>query len=251
MDKPQLNVIAPTMDDYELVTRIRAGEAALFELLMRRLNRRMFLTARSILLSDQEAEEAVQDAYVRGWQRLDQFRGPDGVGAWFARIVRNEALMRLRRRVGLEDVATSEVVESVVDERLTPAQEVEAMELRTILEQAIDQLPQPFRTTYVLREVEQLSVEETAACLDIDPGTVKTRVHRARKMLRDNLQQGFAMAVTEAFPFQGARCDRIVREVMARIGPDPMENSRTSGRDDATDRLAADNFRNSQEGEMK
>lgn len=210
------------MDDRQLVNRIRAGELNLFESLMRRLNRRMFLIARSILLSDSDAEDAVQEAYVRGWQHLEEFRGPDGIGAWFARIVTNEALMRLRARNGTNALNISVVADEwLADDAPTPEQEAETMQLRKVLEEAIDSLPQPFRTTYVLREVEQLSVAETAACLGVDPATIKTRVHRARKLLRRSLEQTLSLVVVETFPFAGSRCDRIVARVMQRLSGAP------------------------------
>ncbi|MEX2523609.1 MAG: RNA polymerase sigma factor [Gammaproteobacteria bacterium] len=203
--------------DRELVDRIRAGDYELFELVMRRYNRRLFLTARSILRSDSDAEDAVQDAYVRGWQRLDEFRGPSGLGAWFTRIVTNEALMRLRRQRGVVSIDVSQMLDTLVDDEPAPEDRTNTMQLRTMLEQAIDKLPQPFRTTYMLREVEQLSIDETAACLDVDPATVKTRIHRARKLLRRDLERVASAAVSEVFPFAGVRCDRIVQRVMERI----------------------------------
>lgn len=204
-------------NDLELVQRIRAGEISLFELIMRRFNRRMFLIARSILRSDSDAEDVVQEAYVCGWQRLSDFRGPDGLGAWFVRIARNEALMRLRKRMGTDAVSIAEHSEMLADDGPTPEMETETMQLRAVLEKAIDELPQPFRTTFVLKEVEQLSMEETAACLNIEPNTVKTRVHRARKLLRQRLNQAASEAIVEAFPFAGSRCDRIVHNVMSAI----------------------------------
>jgi RNA polymerase sigma-70 factor (ECF subfamily) len=219
LEAPAAGDTASALSDAELVTRIRAGELALFELLMRRFNRRLFLIARSILLSNDEAEDAVQEAYVRGWRRLNEFRGPDGLGAWFARIVTNEALMMLRKRNGKDMMDLAEVSETLIDHATAPEHEAETMQLRTLLEHAIDRLPQPFRTTYVLREVEQLSVAETAACLDIDPATVKTRIHRARKLLRRHLSQVLSDGVTEAYPFAGTRCDRIVGcdRIVARV----------------------------------
>lgn len=214
---------APIPDDHallgdrELVERILAGDFELFELVMRRYNRRLFLIARSILRSDSEAEDAVQETYVRGWQRLHEFRGPSGLGAWFARIATNEGLARLRRHRDVVSIDVAQMLDMLVDDGPAPEEQTHTMQLRTMLEQAIDRLPQPFRTTYILREVEQLSVDETAACLDVDSTTVKTRVHRARKLLRRDLEQAASAAVTEVFPFAGVRCDRIVQRVIARL----------------------------------
>ena len=203
--------------DLELAQRIAAGERALFELVMRRFNRRLFLIARSILGSEAEAEDAVQEAYLTGWRRLSDFRGPEGLGAWLSRIVTNIALMRLRRGRGHNCEDLDELATQLIDERRGPEEEVGSMQVTRLLEQAIDRLPPVYRTTYVLREVEQLSVMETAASLGIDPATVKTRLHRARRLLRRHLQATLSARAADAFPFAGTRCDRIVAETLARI----------------------------------
>lgn len=206
-----------TLSNEALVARIKTGDTELFELLMRRLNRRLYLVALSILHNEAEAEEVLQEAYLRGWQNLDSFRGPAGIGAWFTRIVRNEALMRIRKHKRYEMTDVINISETLVDETASPETDADLIKTRHMLELAIGQLPQAFRLTFVLREIEQLSVKETADSLDIDPATVKTRVYRARQLLREKLGEQLSMPASEAFPFAGYRCDRIVASVMRRI----------------------------------
>lgn len=213
-----------TLSNEELVDRIKQGETELFELLMRRLNRRLYLVAMSILHNDAEAEEVIQEAYVRGWQHLSSFRGPAGIGAWFSRIVKNEALMRIRKNRHHESSTVAGVVEHLVDDRALPETEADIINARVMLELAIAQLPHHFRLTFVLREIEQLSVRETAESLEIDPATVKTRVYRARQILREKLGRQISMSFNEAFPFAGIRCDRIVIGVMRRVSAGNVEH---------------------------
>lgn len=214
------------LPDQRVVARVLAGEPELFELIMRRYNRRLFRIARSILGNDAEAEDAVQDAYVRAYFRLGQFRGPEGFGGWLCRIASNEALMRRRRRGppqdGLEVLEQPAHTEAAMIDPSAPAANPEAAlheaQLQRLLEHAIDALPEDFRVTFVLREVEQMTVAETAACLGIEPGTVKTRVHRARQLLQKNISSELGAVLSGAYGFDGARCDRLVAGVFARIG---------------------------------
>jgi RNA polymerase sigma-70 factor, ECF subfamily len=219
---------APGLPDSALVERVRAGDAAAFELIMRRHNRRLFRLARSILRNGPEAEDVVQETYVRAFAKLDEFRGPDGFSGWLARIAYHEALARLRgwgRVVSLHDQvgdggdADARRVETMTSPQPDPESLSGHGELRRMLEQAIDALPDEFRAVFVLRAVEGMSVAETADALAIPPETVKTRFHRARRRLQEALGARFEALMPAAFEFGGARCDRIVATVLDRLGP--------------------------------
>jgi RNA polymerase sigma-70 factor (ECF subfamily) len=194
-------------------------------LIMRRYNRRLFRITRSILGDDAAAEDAMQEAYVTAYFKLAQFRGPEGFGAWLCQIATNQALMQRRRsRVApaplavLDEPANREVV--ILDSSSAgdnPAAGVHEQQLRHLMEQALDELPEVYRTAFVLREVEQLSIADTAKCLGIEDGTVKTRVHRARRLLQRDLSSELRSALTGAFDFDGERCDRVVAKVIERI----------------------------------
>lgn len=223
---PDLQLLK-ALPDAQLVAHIREGETALFELLMRRHNRRLFRIARGILKEDGEAEDAVQEAYVRAWFKLDQFRGPEGFASWLYQIATNEALMRRRRlqrnhlhilRSAEDTHAAREFPAEPRSPAPGPAAQLHESQLRRLLEVAIDGLPDGCRDAFVLREVEQMSVAETASCLGIEEGAVKTRVHRARKLLQRHLTGELSAAVAGAFEFDGARCDRLVASVIRRIG---------------------------------
>lgn len=214
------------LPDHVAAARVLAGDAALFELIMRRYNRRLFRIARSILRDEAEAEDAVQEAYVRAYLKLGQFRGPDGFASWLCRIASNEALMRHRRRRGLVLAPLAELDEpsnqdaAMMDPHSSAANPESALhehQLRRLLEEAIDALPEVYSSAFVLREVEQLSVAETAACLGIDATTVKTRVHRARRLLQKGLSQELIAALPGAFAFDGERCERLVVGVFRRL----------------------------------
>lgn len=214
------------LSDTEIVVRVRNGDAALFELIMRRYNRRLFRIARGVLGDDTEAEDAVQEAYVCAYFKLQQFRGPDGFASWLSRIATNEALMRRRNRkrellMPLDTLNEPSNQEAAMADPRSPDHNPEAglheYQLRRLLECAIDRLPEVYRVAFVLREVEQMSVSDTAQCLDIEPATVKTRVHRARRLLQHNLTGELSAALTGAYDFDGARCDRLVAGVIQRI----------------------------------
>ena len=203
--------------DADVVARVLAGDTALFELLMRRYNRLLFRLARGIVREDDEARDVVQAAYVRAYYHLDQFRGPAGFKAWLARIAVNEALGRVRRApesvdaeekhvLGLPDLATIE-----------PENAASSRDLLRILQAAIDRLPEEFRQVFMLRGVEQLSIAETAELLEIKPATVKTRFHRARRMLQELLHRKLDDIARDTFPLGGQSCDAIVGTVLARI----------------------------------
>ena len=219
----------PALADAILVQRVRAGDPAAFELIMRRYNRRLYRLARGILKNGPEAEDAVQEAYVRAYERLADFVGPDGFSAWLGRIVVNEALGRLRRRgrvVSFDDYVNgadgeSDVrrIETMTTRQPDPERLAASGELRRLLEGAIDTLPDDFRAVFVLRAVEGMSVAETAEVLSIRPETVKTRFHRARLSLQDALGAQFDALMPSAFAFAGRNCDGVVAAVLDRLGP--------------------------------
>jgi RNA polymerase sigma-70 factor (ECF subfamily) len=192
-----------------------------FEALMRQHNRMLFRTARAILRDDAEAEEALQDAYIKAYRNLDQFRGESKLSTWLVRITANEALMRLRKRARtaeIVDLHASAVPEEVaVKKEEQPESLAARKELRGLLEKKIDALPEAFRTVFMLRGLEEFSVEETAAALEIPEATVRTRFFRARSMLREALSNEIDLVFDEAFGFAGARCDRVVAHVLARL----------------------------------
>ena len=198
---------------------------------MRRHNRRLFRLARSLVGRDHEAEDVLQEAYVRAYTRLDDLASGDALAGWLARIVANEALGRLRaaaRVVSLEEFRAKAAMDHEDDTDRGPASDqpdperlAASGELRRLLEVAVDALPEEFRTVFVLREVEGLSTAETAAYLAIRPETVKTRLHRARRQLQEALGVELLAASPSLFEFQGRRCDRIVSRVLGRLPPPP------------------------------
>ncbi len=194
---------------------------------MRRHNTRLFRVARAILKDDAEAEDALQDAYLDAYRHLHDFRGSSQLGTWLVRIVANHALMRLRRQKRSRVVVpirerrrdgTAQPDMDVADSAAEspPAATLRA-EIRRILERRIDELPIAFRTVFVLREVEDMSVDETADCLGIPPATVRTRLFRARSLLREALSRDIDLASGDVFAFAGSRCDRIVSNVLGRL----------------------------------
>lgn len=212
------------MSESEAIARAAAGDAGAFEALMRRHNRLVFRTARSILQNDAEAEDAAQEAWLSAWRGLGRFRAESRLSTWLVRIVRNEALGRLRRAtaviIPLEAAMTSPEPETQAALADTPARNPEQIlaraEIRQLMEARIDRLPEAFRTVFMLRAVEEMSVEEVATALDIPEATVRTRFFRARGMLRESLAQEMDTALSGAFSFDGARCDRMVQYVIAR-----------------------------------
>jgi RNA polymerase sigma-70 factor (ECF subfamily) len=202
--------------DEEIVRRVVAGETALFELVMRRHNRRVFRATRAILRSDDEAEDAMQAAYVSAFAHLSEFDGRARFSTWLTRIAVHEALGRLRRGKRLTSLDDEELEEPMATTR-SPEGAASDGELRAFLEKAILELPVGFRTVFVLRAVEEMDVEETALALDIPEETVRTRLHRARALLRDNLARTLDDAAPQTFEFHLSRCDRVVAGVLARI----------------------------------
>jgi RNA polymerase sigma-70 factor (ECF subfamily) len=215
----------PDASDAELARRVAGGENAAFETLMRRHNRTLFRTARAILRDDAEAEDTLQEAYMQAYQAMGSFRGEAKLSTWLARIVANEALMRLRKRtrraeiVPLQSSAAIANFNEIPDPSMeeSPENSAQRAQTRRLLEAQIDALPDAYRTVFVLRAVEEMSVEETAAVLRIPEATVRSRFFRARSLLREALATKIDLACEEAFAFAGERCDRIVANVMERI----------------------------------
>jgi RNA polymerase sigma-70 factor (ECF subfamily) len=212
--------------DRELAARAAHGDTPAFECIMRRHNRLLFRTARSILKSDEETEDALQESYLRAWRAMASFRDDAQLSTWLVRIVINEALGRLRRRgaqvIPLDGAAAAdadEETESTVADDPDEQPERLAMreELRQLMERRIDRLPDAYRTVFMLRAVEEMSVAETAAALALPEATVRTRFFRARSLLRESLSRDMDVAVGDAFSFDGARCDRIVAGVLASL----------------------------------
>jgi RNA polymerase sigma-70 factor, ECF subfamily len=212
--------------DQEVVDRVRGGDTALYEIIMRRYNQRLYRVTYAILRDGAEAEDVIQDAYVRAYQHLDQFAGYAPFSTWLTRIAVHEALRRLqlrKRSQQFEDVEHDEesfmsVSETTVPETsLDPEQRASNAELGQLLEQAVLDLPEQYRTIIMLRDVEELSTAETAATLELTEQNVKVRLHRGRAMMRDRLFARVGASGKNAFPFMGLRCDRVVSGVFARL----------------------------------
>lgn len=206
--------------DEELIRRVLQGETAAFEPLMRRYNERVYRTARAIVRDEHEAEDVMQQAYVNVFTHLRQFQGTAQFSTWLTRIVVNEALARLRRR-NIHDVFDEDRPTGI--SAMTnpswedPERQASTRELRTLLEWAIDTLPDGTREVFVLREVEGLSTSDTAHCLGVSDDAVKTRLSRGRAALRRALLDRMGAAASDVFRFYRPRCDRIVAAVLARI----------------------------------
>jgi RNA polymerase sigma-70 factor, ECF subfamily len=209
-----------SLPDREVVRRIRAGDGPSFELLMRRYNQRIFRVVRSIVRDDDEAEDVVQESYVRAFEHLGQFAGRATFATWLTRIAVNEALARKRRHKVIQYMDIDDpknvnlqphVVNGHADHRACNN------ELRDVLTQAIDGLPDELRTVFTLRVVEDLDTDETAACLDISESNVKVRLHRARSLLKERIDEQIGVGVRQVYQFDGERCDRIVKSVLERL----------------------------------
>jgi RNA polymerase sigma-70 factor (ECF subfamily) len=210
--------------DEDVVKRVLGGETALYEILMRRYNQRLYRVARSILRNDGDAEDVMQEAYVRAYEHLNQFAGQAKFSTWLTKIAVYEALGRLRRQgrtENLDSVLDSDrhVMARMTSDTRDPERQAYDHELRIVLEGAIDSLPETYRLVFMLRAVEGMSVAETAGCLDIGVEAVKTRLHRARSLLRKDLQQRAGVVTAQTFPFHLSRCDRVVEAVFRRIAP--------------------------------
>jgi len=209
--------------DEEVIERVKAGDTSLYEIIMRRYNQRLYRIARAILRDDSEAEDVIQDTYVRAFQHLDQFAGRAPFSAWLTRIAVHEALARLRLRLRnrsqqLEDTGQDgEFLMTLAESSPDPEQSASRAETSQLLEDAVLGFPEQFRTVVMLRDVEELSTSETATALDLSEESVKVRLHRGRAMLRSWLVARVGAQAKNAFPFMGIRCDRVVHGVLARL----------------------------------
>ena len=210
-----------TLTDEEVVGRILTGQTALFEILMRRYNERMYRVSRAIVRDDSEAEDVMQQAYENAYANLRQFAGKARFSTWLTRIAVNESLARLRHR-GKYEPYDDELsrVEPLMAEQPPPDPERQAFsgELRTLLEWAIEQLPDGAREVFVLREVEGLSTAEVGEALGVSEDVVKTRLSRAKTALRRTVMERTGATAPEVFRFYRPRCDRLVARVLAVIG---------------------------------
>jgi RNA polymerase sigma-70 factor (ECF subfamily) len=223
---PQAEAEVPP-DDSELARRVAQRDERAFEALMRRHNRMLYRLARSILKDEADAEDAVQEAYLAAYRNIATFRGGSRLSTWLCRIVINESYTRLRKQKHAAAVipfaaavqGEGRIEEGYMADERAELPEAAAMraELRRLLERKIDELPAQFRTVFMLRDVEELSVEETAECLDVPAATVRTRAFRARVLLRESLAREVDVATVNAFGFAGERCDRIVGTVLDRL----------------------------------
>lgn len=228
--RPEPTLPTGELADEEVARRVRAGEPALFELLMRRYNRRLFRVARSVVLDDAEAEDIVQEAWVRVFQHLGQFDGRARLATWITRIALHEALARKRRAGRFGPLPALGESDEAPEERLAtadadPERRAAGRELGRLLAEELERLPESARAVFVLRNVEELSTAETAVALGIDEGAVKVRLHRARGRLRAALDARFDRATRELWDFLGARCDRVVAAVLRRIATVPPDGA--------------------------
>jgi RNA polymerase sigma-70 factor, ECF subfamily len=226
MRQAPVTTLAPAgPDDAGLVRRALARDEAAVRAIMQANNRRLYRLARGILRNDAEAEDVVQDTYVRAFTHLEQFRGDSSLSTWLSRIAMNESLGRLRRqRAGVEwselekSAPQAQIIPFPLVSSDDPEKSMAQREIQQVVERAIDELPEPFRLVFITRVIEGMNVEETAEILGLKPETVKTRLHRARNLLRDNVERKIGPVVMEAFPFAGRRCQRLSEAVLQRLG---------------------------------
>lgn len=209
--------------DSELIEKIRAGKTALYETLMRRYNQRLYRIARVILRNPEEAEDVVQEAYVRAYTHLDQFAGAAKFSTWLTKIAIHEALARLHKRSRMreadstKDIGKSGGMENLKSTIHSPEEQIFEKQVLELLEAAVEALPDNLRSVFVMREIEEMSTAETAECLGLSEAAVKIRLHRARKVLRQDLYLRVGAVSSQAFRFLGERCDRVIHAVMERI----------------------------------
>ena len=215
------------LSDTELVDRARCGDEQAFGTIMTCHNQRLYRVARAVLRDEAEAEDVVQEAYLRAFAALSSYRQEASLATWLTRITINEALGRNRKQratVGLDQLEGPRpegariIPFPTMSTETDPESSAARGEIRRLLERAVDELPAPFRVVFVMRDVEELSTEETAAVLGLRPETVRTRLHRARRLLRQALDDQLASTLKGAFPFAGARCARITEAVLTRLG---------------------------------
>jgi RNA polymerase sigma-70 factor, ECF subfamily len=210
------------LSDAEVVARVLGGETSLFEIVMRRYNQRLYRVARAILRNDSEAEDVMQDAYVRAYEHLDQFAGRAKFSTWLTRIAVHEALARQRRGNRYEELepmseGKGDPMDGFASMALNPEEQASNSQIRSLLEEAVERLPDAYRMVFMLRDVEEMSTTEAADVLEISEENVKVRLHRARALLRKSLYERAGIERKEAFNFHAVRCDRVVKNVFERI----------------------------------
>jgi RNA polymerase sigma-70 factor, ECF subfamily len=212
--------------DDQIIAAVKAGELAFYELIMRRYNQRLYRVTRAILRDDGEAEDVIQETYVRAYQYLEQFSGAAPFSTWLTRIAVHEALRRLRLRNRNQQFEELEQDEGVhmVERSPDPEQRASIAELGHLLETAVLDLPDQYRAVVMLRDIEELSTLETAAALDLTEQNVKVRLHRGHAMIRDWIFDRAGEKAKTAFPFMGERCDRVVGCVYARLNNSEADN---------------------------
>jgi len=218
--EPVINLEVQTWSDEHIVERVLAGETALFEILMRRHNQRIYRIVRGILNNDSEAEDVMQDAYVRSYQHLGQFEGRSTFVTWLTRIAMHEAfsrVQRLKKQISLDSREDGAGADLACISENGPERNVANMELHSALESAILALPLKYRSVIIMRDVEEMSTAEAADALEISEESVKVRLHRARALVRRALYRQSGKHVPEVFPFPATRCDRVVAAVFSRI----------------------------------
>jgi len=226
-EQPRSELELARLVDAELVHLARGGSASALRLIVRRHNQRLYRVARAIIREDAEAEDVMQEAYLSAFANLANFRAEASLATWLTRIVVNKAISHLQRE---SKMVPLDVVESVersgaeivsmphLEFEVDPERSTARSQVRDLLERAIDNLPEPFRVVFVMRMVEQLSVRETAASLGLREDTVKSRLHRAKKLMRDQLQTTLSSALTDIFPFQDPRCGNFTEALLTRLG---------------------------------
>jgi RNA polymerase sigma-70 factor (ECF subfamily) len=218
LDTQAVRTALAGLPDAEVVRRVRAGEPALFEVLMRRYNQRVYRTIRSLLRDDHECEDAMQQAWLSAYAHLDQFEGAAAFSTWLTRIAMNEALARVRQKSRLTPVEElPEEEDTMRSAPQDPEGRAADRELGRMVEEAVDELPDHYRTVFMLREIEGMSTADSAGALGVSEEVVKVRLHRAKLQLRDLLYARAGAASQNAFTFLGWRCDRMVANVLGRI----------------------------------
>lgn len=216
--------VGETLPDGDLIARVRAGERRLFEILMRRHNQRLYRAARAILQDETEVEDAMQQAYLNAFAHLDQFEARAQLSTWLTRIVINEAARRRSARRG-GDGESPGVLATLASRDPSPEHQAYACELQRMLERAVDSLPEPYRLVFMLRDIEGLSTTETGLVVGLGDEAVKTRLHRARAMIRGIVTERFGAVAAGAFQFHAPRCDRVVSRVLVALGDRPPARS--------------------------
>lgn len=207
-----------------LIARAKARDEAALRAILKANNRRLFRIARGILRNDSEAEDVVQETYIRALTHLDGFRGDASLSTWLSRIAMNEAMGRLRgkpRTLDLDSLPRNKLEAEIIafpNAVSDPEKSMAQRQIQEVVERAIDALPEPFRLVFIMRVMEEMSVEEAAALLSLKSETVKTRLHRARVLLRHNVEKEIGPIVLDAFPFAGRRCERLTEAVLKRLG---------------------------------